>query len=272
MSRRPLQSGIPRDARSIAASSHRSLSSGSRSRGRLAVARAQPGEREGERDREPSQVDESFLDDAVQSYFHKLGAVPLLTREGEVELARRMENGERRVLTAMLKSKVAAAALYGLAEALATKKARLRDLTRLTIEDDEEGDEEAMTERARRVLERAGKFAVTQSPPATSAKRPASRVKRGRVTASKRPRVNGFDDLVGALLELRLNQRTINRIVAMLREEASTAAKARATLEEIQAGQREAEHAKAQLIEANLRLVVVASPSDTGTAGCSSST
>ena len=42
-------------------------------------------------------VEESiYTDDPVRVYLREMGAVPLLTREGEVELARRMERGKRR--------------------------------------------------------------------------------------------------------------------------------------------------------------------------------
>jgi RNA polymerase primary sigma factor len=38
------------------------------------------------------------LDDPVRLYLKEMGTVPLLTREGEVEIAKRIEDGEREVL------------------------------------------------------------------------------------------------------------------------------------------------------------------------------
>ncbi len=46
--------------------------------------------------------------DAVTTYFEQLARVPLLTREGEVDLARRIEDGERRALRAIVGSPVGA--------------------------------------------------------------------------------------------------------------------------------------------------------------------
>ena len=41
-------------------------------------------------------VEESiYTDDPVRVYLREMGAVPLLTREGEVDLARRMERGKQ---------------------------------------------------------------------------------------------------------------------------------------------------------------------------------
>ena len=37
-------------------------------------------------------------EEAVDMYFRKMAQVSLLTREGEVELARRIEEGERRII------------------------------------------------------------------------------------------------------------------------------------------------------------------------------
>src|SRR5437868_2918740 len=42
--------------------------------------------------------------DPVQIYLLKMGAVPLLSREGEVEVAKRLEEGKRLVLQAVLSS------------------------------------------------------------------------------------------------------------------------------------------------------------------------
>src|SRR6185312_9273716 len=53
------------------------------------------------------QVEESiYTDDPVRVYLREMGAVPLLTREGEVELARRMERGKLRMQKAISRSAV----------------------------------------------------------------------------------------------------------------------------------------------------------------------
>src|SRR5713226_7146835 len=51
------------------------------------------------------QVEESiYTDDPVRVYLREMGAVPLLTREGEVNLARRMERGKMRMQKAISRS------------------------------------------------------------------------------------------------------------------------------------------------------------------------
>src|SRR5437016_2588504 len=50
-------------------------------------------------------VEESiYTDDPVRVYLREMGAVPLLTREGEVNLARRMERGKLRMHKAISRS------------------------------------------------------------------------------------------------------------------------------------------------------------------------
>src|SRR6187397_2327975 len=51
------------------------------------------------------QVEESiYTDDPERVYLREMGAVPLLTREGEVDLARRMERGKLRMQKAISRS------------------------------------------------------------------------------------------------------------------------------------------------------------------------
>ena len=65
------------------------------------------------------QVEESiYTDDPVRVYLREMGAVPLLTREGEVDLARRMERGKMRMQKAISRSALVQLAVVELAEQL----------------------------------------------------------------------------------------------------------------------------------------------------------
>src|SRR6204780_54859 len=64
-------------------------------------------------------VEESiYTDDPVRGYLREMGAVPLLPREGEVDLARRMERGKLRMQTAISRSALVQLAVVELAEHL----------------------------------------------------------------------------------------------------------------------------------------------------------
>jgi RNA polymerase primary sigma factor len=58
-------------------------------------------------------------------YLRKMGSVSLLTREGEVEIAKRIEDGERKMLQAVLNSSVAVEELLEIGERLRRGKVRV---------------------------------------------------------------------------------------------------------------------------------------------------
>src|SRR5205807_5564555 len=63
------------------------------------------------------QVEESiYTDDPVRVYLREMGSVPLLTREGEVTLARKMERGKIRMQKAISRSPLIQAAVAEFAD------------------------------------------------------------------------------------------------------------------------------------------------------------
>jgi RNA polymerase primary sigma factor len=79
--------------------------------------------------------------DPVRMYLRKMGSVSLLTREGEVEIAKRIEEGEKEVLASVLASSIAIKEILDLGERLRKGKIRVREI----IKDagDESSSEEA---------------------------------------------------------------------------------------------------------------------------------
>ncbi len=70
----------------------------------------------------------SKTNDPVRMYLRKMGSVCLLTREGEVEIAKRIEQGERQVLDVLLASDIAIQDIIGLGAKLQEDKIRLKDV------------------------------------------------------------------------------------------------------------------------------------------------
>ena len=93
-------------------------------------------------------------DDPVRMYLREMGKVPLLTREGEVEIARRIEAGERQVVSALFKAEPAVREIRGMLKQLKEGLLKVEDFIKI--------DELAVTEqalkkerqRAVRILER----------------------------------------------------------------------------------------------------------------------
>jgi RNA polymerase primary sigma factor len=68
--------------------------------------------------------------DPVRMYLRKMGSVSLLTREGEVEIAKRIEEGEKEVLHAVLSSSIAIKEILDLGERLRKGKIRIREVVK----------------------------------------------------------------------------------------------------------------------------------------------
>jgi RNA polymerase primary sigma factor len=89
--------------------------------------------------------------DPVRMYLREMGTVPLLTREGEVEIARRIERGQMRVLKAISRSPVVIHEIVALGEDL---RRGVRNIKEVVIFDDEELTEEVVQARVRQTVTR----------------------------------------------------------------------------------------------------------------------
>jgi len=78
--------------------------------------------------------------DPVRMYLRKMGSVSLLTREGEVEIAKRIEKGEQDILNVILDSPLAIAEVLSLSEKLLTGKVRARDILKGESDQEREAD------------------------------------------------------------------------------------------------------------------------------------
>ncbi len=89
--------------------------------------------------------------DPVRMYLREMGTVPLLTREGEVEIAKRIERGQMRVLKAISRSPIVIREIAALGEDL---KRGVRNIKEVVIFDDEELTEEVVVARVKATVVR----------------------------------------------------------------------------------------------------------------------
>jgi len=112
-----------------------------------------PEEIEGEEDVEldltPGALEKT--NDPVRMYLREMGTVPLLTREGEVEIAKRIERGQNRVLKAISRSPIVIREIVAIGEDL---RRGVRSIKEIVIIDDEEITEEILTARIKDTLGR----------------------------------------------------------------------------------------------------------------------
>ena len=102
-----------------------------------------------ELDLTPGQLEKT--NDPVRMYLREMGTVPLLTREGEVEIAKRIERGQMRVLKAISRSPIVIREILALGEDL---KRGVRGVKEIVIFDEEEVTEEIVAKRLKDTVNR----------------------------------------------------------------------------------------------------------------------
>jgi RNA polymerase primary sigma factor len=111
------------------------------------------------REREDSET--SRTNDPVRMYLRKMGSVSLLTREGEVEIAKRIEQGEHQVLDIVLRSPVAVPYVQEMFEQIKRGQLRIKDIIQIatpndgpTPKDDNPINQEAALDNMQKQLEK----------------------------------------------------------------------------------------------------------------------
>lgn len=203
--------------------------------------------------------------DPVNLYLRKLGSIPLLSREREVEIAKRIEEGLSDARSAILGSPVAMREIIHVGDLLREGQVLVQDI----IGDGEEEQQEVSQEREIESL----LLAVDK---VKAFDRSIALLLEERQN-SARPRQHQIDkEIAGVRVEcqkvferMKLGKKVIARMVAkhkelyslignkaVEREHHIDVQQTRATYERIRVGTAKAEKAKAELVEANLRLVV----------------
>jgi RNA polymerase primary sigma factor len=155
----------------------------------------------------------SKSNDPVRMYLRKMGSVSLLTREGEVEIAKRIEQGEHTILGAILNSPVAVREIIDLGDKLRKHRIRVKEIIRDAEEEDREFDEEEADRRILRLIDKVKHLdKVAQDLGESLATSAASRKK-----SIEADVVANRGKMVETLEEMRLNKKTIDRIVMKLR-------------------------------------------------------
>jgi RNA polymerase primary sigma factor len=255
-----------------------------------------------ELDLTPGSLDKT--NDPVRMYLREMGTVPLLTREGEVEIAKRIERGQLRVLKALSRSPIVIREIIAMGEDL---KRGVRSIKEVVLFDEDEITEDVLLNRlkditgrvdelnkhykkSQQLFEKLAETPQKKNPRLHRKTRWAlgreqiaiSRVirKLGFTNAERKrliDRVNKTVDSMRGLdkqatnfekraeatrseeqkKELRKQVRQIRADLERMEQDAgATFAELKRTQREIVQGDVDAEYAKRELIEANLRLVV----------------
>src|SRR3989441_378387 len=263
---------------------------------------------EPELDLTPGALDKT--NDPVRMYLREMGTVPLLTREGEVAIAKRIEQGKLAVIKSISRTPTIAARIIDMGEQLRGGERTVRELVIFT---DEEITDDLIEERAQALLRQiesvkkarlnyqklAEKLEAQPKKDKRKYRRARWKALRARIEVSQLIRKIEFTEAVKARLgdevkdavdavqrvqrEVDVIERQLNpkvkakapklkeedrknllkkqkeikvQVKAMTDELEETPERLRRTIEVIARGEAQAEQAKKELVEANLRLVV----------------
>ena len=258
-------------------------------------------EEELELDLSPGTLDKT--NDPVRLYLREMGVVPLLTREGEVAIAKRIERGKIRAQKAISRSPVAIQELIRIGHELAASEISIREV--VTFNEQEGITEEKILEyhnyTVETIVEIGKSFKKAQAQyekflaePKRSVKlvKMRRRLARQRIELSHLVRLLEFtfrteERLVGAMRkardEVRGNEREIEKLQKSIERKRVTedvkdlekklraskrllvqfeeqyrqpAVEIKRAVQNVITGESEAQQAKKELVEANLRLVV----------------
>jgi RNA polymerase primary sigma factor len=258
------------------------------------------GEEGAELDLTPGALDKT--NDPVRMYLREMGTVPLLTREGEVEIAKRIERGKKAVLRVIARTPMAAQEVVRLGERLRAGEITVRDVV---VFNEDELTEEKLETKIRETLRlienvnKAHKDYLTyrkrflelarKSPRYVKGKWRLGRLRIGvsqairdiefseavkrRLTERIRESVERIREAEGAIAKLepklrakvsddykKLVRKQIHDqrdVLRLIQEEFDTRPEElKRTLRTVVEGEAQAEQAKKELVEANLRLVV----------------
>ncbi|WP_263411663.1 RNA polymerase sigma factor RpoD [Terriglobus tenax] len=110
-----------------------------------------------ELDLTPGQLEKT--NDPVRMYLREMGTVPLLTREGEVEIAKRIERGQLRVMKAISRSSIVIREILALGEDL---KRGVRNIKEVVTFDEEELTEEILMSRVKATVKKIDAISAHQ--------------------------------------------------------------------------------------------------------------
>jgi RNA polymerase primary sigma factor len=179
-----------------------------------------PGESEEEPSGEPGLdlvEDEESADyssrstDPVRMYLREMGAVPLLDRDGEVQIAKKIELGEQDVLYALVEVPVAVEELINVGEDLKQNRIKLKDVVK-TIEEDDPSEDE-MNQRSRVILLLDEIKHTYKKKRKVYGKLDDCCTLERRVTAIQKEILGFKEDIVNRLRDIKLEKTLIDRII-----------------------------------------------------------
>ncbi|MBI4374334.1 MAG: sigma-70 family RNA polymerase sigma factor, partial [Deltaproteobacteria bacterium] len=156
--------------------------------------------------------------DPVRLYLRKMGSVPLLTREGEVEIAKKIERGEDEVLRILIQTPIGLADFLDMGERLSKSKIRVAELVK-DFDDIEDGQGLDESEYRLKVLKLMSRVRTAASLYRKKTARASNeRLRDENKKKAENEAVEAREVILNCLKDMRLNKKTIDNLIGRLIE------------------------------------------------------
>jgi RNA polymerase primary sigma factor len=149
--------------------------------------------------------------DPVRIYLREMGSVSLLTREGEVEIAKRIENGKREVLSIVLTCPMAVKEILNLGNAIKAGKIEIREVTNEIDEEETSVEEEQIQKK--RILDLIEQIRRNEEGIRRTLKKKGVSKKKIQAQAKKKQ-----EEIIEFLKQINLRDTQIHRIVQKMKQ------------------------------------------------------
>lgn len=170
-------------------------------------------------DADDEEVDEEELaesedvkgNDPVRLYLRKMGSVSLLTREGEVEIARRIEQGEREIVRAILLSPLGTYEIIQLGVRLDAGRIKVKAIFRGLEDEETQYDEKEYIDKIHELISKVSAYQKATEPHFAVLRNEASSAAAKKAANEATAEMN--EALMANFESINFNRKTINRIV-----------------------------------------------------------
>ena len=149
--------------------------------------------------------------DPVRLYLRKMGSVSLLTREGEVEIAQRIETGERQIVRAILLSPMGTEEIINLGKRLDEGRIKVKAIFRGLEDEETQYDEQEYVEKIHELIGEVKKY--QKSVEKAFAALGNDDISREDAEKAKADILQEVDKLMVKFESINFNRKTIDRIV-----------------------------------------------------------
>jgi RNA polymerase primary sigma factor len=153
--------------------------------------------------------------DPVRMYLRKMGSVSLLTREGEVEIARKIEKGEREIVRAILMSPIGTFEIINLGRRLDDGRIKVKSIFRGLEDEDSQYDEKEYIEKIHKLIGHVNEYQKKASTYFAILRKEETKTPQHQKAWKELEVLNS--ELMKNFESINFNRKTINRIVIKFR-------------------------------------------------------